>query len=335
MKEYGYSKRAILRMLSEDARTPITALAEYARCSRNTALSNLKLIEEEFGVRYVIEFNKEILGLSQRHILKIKYGSKPNLNEIVSLLAEDSTIQFAASTKGNFDLLIYAESDSGYKYMQWETALALKLAPYNPVIRPSQIIMTHVGFMPLSDKALQDIDLSKLGLDSIDKAILLLLNKNSRTGYSEISRKLNITEDKVRYRFRRITKSGVIKSFTIVMTKLSTYYNLAMFVNYRFALGTELRARKAREHYMSIDGDMPLINKFQFLAPSSGSYRFFILGCFESKNDSFINGVIKHKEVFKGDSPSISYAKIETIIKGYLPVRNVDIRKDYNIVKWE
>ncbi len=333
--EYSYTKKTLLRYLSEDARTSTTTLSKNAHCSRNTVVSNIKMLEKDFKIQYLIDFNKDKLGLSQKHILKIKFGSKPLINDIKNIVLNDNMIKFAAITKGDFDLILYAEGDSGYNYMKWETALiASKLSCYSPVVRPSQLAMTHIGFMPLTNEMLKDVNFSELGLDNTDRDIILILNTNSRISYSDIARILGITEDKVRYRFKRIKSSGIIDRFTIALTIPPTSYNLAIFVNYRFTSGTDKRAKKARANYINIDGNMPLINKFQFLAPISGSYRFFMLGCFDDKKDAYTNGILKHKEAFREDKPSISHAKIEQVIKGYIPVRNIDIAKDYKVVEW-
>ena len=106
-------------------------------------------------------------------------------------------------------------------------------------------------------------------------------------------------------------------------------------MNYQFAPGTERRAKNAREHYMSIDGELPVVNTFQFLAPISGSYRFFVIACFENSGDAIEKGINAHKIVFKEDKPQISSAVIRKVLKGYLPIRNTDVRKDYKVVKWE
>ncbi|MEM0148880.1 MAG: winged helix-turn-helix transcriptional regulator [Candidatus Micrarchaeaceae archaeon] len=335
MKEYDYSKRAVLRMLCEDARASITDIAKYARCSRSIASRYIKELEDEFGLRYTIDFKKDAIGLAYRYILWVKFATPPPKEKLIELLKEDYEVQFAAITDGDFDLLVEVESNDGRRYILWETALAYKLAAYRPSMHPSQIVMTHVGFIPVSNVLLNTIDLSNRGISERDKKIILVLNENSRLSYREIAKKTGINEDTVRYRMSKIMSSGIIQRLSAIVTRPPTDYNMAFFVTYRFAPGTEKRAARARKYYMEIDGEMPLVNTFQILAPTSGSERFFVISCFSSKEEAMEKGIEMHKAIFKGDEPRIVHAKIESVIKGFLPVRNVDVRKLYNVIKWE
>ncbi|MEM0094736.1 MAG: winged helix-turn-helix transcriptional regulator [Candidatus Micrarchaeaceae archaeon] len=335
MREYDYSKRAVLRMLCEDARASITDIAKYARCSRSIASRYIKELEDEFGLRYTIDFKKDAIGLAYRYILWIKFATPPPEEKLLEVLKEDYKVQFAATTAGDFDLLVEVESSEGSSYILWETALAYKLAEYRPSIHPSQIVMTHIGFIPISNDLLSTIDLSNQGISERDKKIILALNENSRSSYREIAKKTGINEDTVRYRMSKIMSSGIIQRLSAIVTKPPTEYNMAFFVTYRFAPGTEKRAAHARKYYMEIDGKMPLINTFQILAPTSGSERFFVISCFDSKEEAMEKGIKMHKVIFKGDEPKIVHAKIGSVLKGFLPIRNIDVRKLYNVIKWE
>lgn len=335
MKEYSYIKRALIRALSEDSRATVTELADAAKCSRHSALAILNAITKEFDIKYTIDFNKQKLNLIQNHVLKISLSKKPKIEDLKRLFENDLSSQLVLTTEGDFDLVVYANTNSGNHYMQWETALSLSLAEYKPVIRPSQIVTTHIGFIPLLNKTLETIDLSHLDINQLDKNILLLLNENSRMTFRAMAHALNESADTIRYRFRRLKAMNFIQKFSLIIRKSPLDYNYISFVNYKFATGTGRRAAVAREHYMSIDGGMPLINKFQLLAPLSGSYRFFAFGCFEDEKDFNENFVAIQKKAFKEDSPEISSARIKDVIKGDLPIRNIDVRKSYNVVKWE
>jgi len=335
MKEYGYTKRAVLRVLSEDARASISDISKTARCSRSVASKYVKELEEEFGLHYTIDFKKDAIGLTYRYILWVKFATKPPKEKLIELFKEDNMVQFAAFTDGDFDMVVEAETNTGKNYILWETALAYKLVEYRPSMHPSQIVMTHIGFIPISNSLLQTLDLSEHGLNDTDKKILLAMNENSRASYRDIAKKVGINEDTARYRISKIVSSGIVQRFSAIVTKPPTEYNITFFVTYRFAPGTEKRAAKARKYYMEVDGEMPLVNTFQILAPTSGSERFFVVACFNSKKEAIENGIEMHKEIFKGDDPKIIYAKIDDVLKGYLPIRNVDVRKLYNIIKWE
>jgi Lrp/AsnC family transcriptional regulator of lysine biosynthesis len=56
-------------------------------------------------------------------------------------------------------------------------------------------------------------------LDDIDNAILNILVKDSRTPYTTIARKVGLSEAGVRKRIDRLVKMGVIKRFTIEISR--------------------------------------------------------------------------------------------------------------------
>ncbi|MBU0532889.1 Lrp/AsnC family transcriptional regulator [Candidatus Micrarchaeota archaeon] len=64
-------------------------------------------------------------------------------------------------------------------------------------------------------------------VDNKDKLILDLLSKNSRISNVEIAKKLDLTEGAVRSRIKKLTKSGVIKKFTIEFSEAS-YFAVVM-----------------------------------------------------------------------------------------------------------
>lgn len=331
---YSYTKKMILRVLSENSRTSITELANQARCTRNTAVSNLKALEGRFGLRYTVEFEPRLLGMIQNHVVAVKTEKTPDEDFARSAFKDDNIAQLVTLTEGDFNLLIYASAISGNDYMQWETRLAVRLARYGAEVRPSQLVTEHTGFIPLLSSSLEKCDVRRFGIDDTDKKLLMLLNENSRTGYSEMARLTGVGEDKVRYRFEKICKSGVIRRFTTIMTKPPKEYNSFAMVNYSFSPGIDRRMKAAREYILNSDEELSVENTFQIVAPVSGSYRSFMLVCFDN-----VEGIDEfrrtYSEIFNNDTPRIISATVRKVIRGSLPLRALDVKKGYKIIKWE
>ena len=55
----------------------------------------------------------------------------------------------------------------------------------------------------------------RTSLDEIDMAIINILKENSRTPYTDIAKKVKMSEAAVRKRVDRLVKAGVIRRFTI------------------------------------------------------------------------------------------------------------------------
>lgn len=54
-------------------------------------------------------------------------------------------------------------------------------------------------------------------LDKIDKTILDILQKDARTPMAEISRAIKRSETAVRYRIKKLSESGIIRSFMAIL----------------------------------------------------------------------------------------------------------------------
>ncbi len=258
--EYSYTKKSILQSLSENSRVTVTELAKQARCTRNTVVSNLASLEKEFGLKYTVEFEQRLLGMDQNHIVTVKTDKGLNEDFVRSVFKEDKVAQLAIVTEGDFDLLVYALTASGEEYMRWETKLSVQLSKYGAEMRPSQLVTEHTGFVPLISSSLERVDFERFGFDDTDKRILTLLNDNSRMSYSEIARNMEIGEDKIKYKFGKICKTGIIKKFTAIMTKPPKKCNSAVMVNYCFSSGIDRRMKTAREYILESDRQLSIEN---------------------------------------------------------------------------
>lgn len=340
MREYSYIKRSLLRELSNDSRSTVTLLAKKLRCSRNTVVSNIKALEKEFGLKYTVQLNKEAVGLIQNRMFVIRFGQKPKMDDLKELV-DDPFIQFAAYTEGDFDMIVVRKVpanmvySSGEKYVHWGITIGVKLSKYEPHVEFVTPILTHVGFTPILNETINSLDLSTYGMDKTDKDIIMLLNENSRISYKQISRKLKMSVETVRYRFRALEKMKVIKSFTVLLTKPPTQYNMAFFVNYNVTSGILERFRKTRDYYMEAEGKLPLINTLQYLALTSGSNLFYGIACFEDEETAVNTIKEAHLDPEGKKDQTMIHAKIVNILKGYLPIRNVDLSKEFADIDWK
>jgi Lrp/AsnC family transcriptional regulator for asnA, asnC and gidA len=67
-------------------------------------------------------------------------------------------------------------------------------------------------------------------LDEIDKEILKVLQKNSRTPLREISKQVGLAESTVYERIKKLKERGIIKKFTIILDPESLGFHLLAFI---------------------------------------------------------------------------------------------------------
>lgn len=325
---YSHIKRALLRELSDDSRMSVTMLAKKLKCSRNTIISNMKALDHEFGLKYTLEFNN-VLPALQNQIWPVRFDVKPSLEELREIFKDDGQVRWVAKTEGDFDLLISVAATSSESYISWGMKTLNKLIKFKPEFEASHILTMHMGFMSLREEHINNIQLPNIKLDDLDKKILLLLNENSRMNYPAIAKKLKKDPELVRYRIKRFLRIKLIKRFTTLLAKPPPFYTMAFFMKLRFSPGFMHRYQEAYNYYLNADRKLPIVNKFQFFALTSGTYFLFCLGCFESEEMAVKEAIIAHKSIYKEDNPSLPFAKVTDVVKGYLPIRSMDFSKEY------
>ncbi len=334
MEIYSKTERIILSVLSADSRASITELAKTAKCSRVTVVKALNRLEKRLDIRYTLEIDESKLGGSERHIVVVKFGNKkPSEEFLTSFFKNDEYAQDVYALEGAFDLFIYARAGNPAKYIQWETYIASELAEYRPVIKPSEFVVAHIGFWPLNDSFVNDIS-SAIKLDKKDRQILVLLNQNSRMSIHEMAKKTGIEKGTVRYRLLRLQNSGVVKRFTIAIQNPPQQYKILHFSNYRFNKNINERMLELRRWYLTIDdGEFPVLGTFQIVAPISGSFRSFAFSLFYDQ-DNVSSSINNHKKIFQKDNIDIVYARVANVVKGMLPLRNLEIKANYTPIAW-
>ncbi len=325
------TNRLMLRYLSEDSRSTITKLSSVLNCSRPTVMKILEYLERNADLRYTLELDLSKKIPLERHLITVKFAVKPNAYDISELIKKDEYIHNAYATEGDFDLVLHAISRDPLEYIRWENRIVTELSQYKPVFKPSELIMTHFGFLPFNNGVK---DILKGIIKEKDNMLIEELNKNSRTSYAELSKLTGIDEETIRYRLFKLRESGIIKRFTTCVQKPRYPYNIMFFANYRFNKETAKHAEMARNSYIKAKAENELGSNYQLLAPLSGSYRFFAMANFESKEDAMKNAIRRHKFIFESENVEIKHARITSVMKGMMPYRNLDIQRNYTRIDW-
>jgi len=327
--EYSFKEKVILRKLSEDATASIEELASAAKCSRTTAYKILSALEEKYRIKYTVELDGDKLGITEKHLLIVKFKEKPGEEFLRGLFASDNYISDAYLCEGDFDLIIYATSNEPMHYIVWESRLPARLAEFEAKVYPSEVMLTHFGYFPLNP---EQISMAKL--NEKDKLILAELLRDSRQSITSMAKKLNIGRTTLAYRIYMLKKRGIIKRFTISVGKPHKPYILVFLANYTFTKDTPVRSIRMMNYYKSYDEQLPLLNTFQLLVPLSGSYRFFAVGLFEDEKDAMKHAIKAHQQIFEKENASIRKARIISVLKGSYPFRNLDMNAEYRRYHW-
>ena len=308
-------KYKLLRELYKNSRLSLRELAKASGVSHHVVKSILEKLEEEYKIVYTLELDEEKLGFAKGKLVTIKFGIKPELEEIKSMLLNDPFVQDLYLAEGDFDLLIYVAglNEEEFKIWQWNTRM--KLGKYKPLFRSSTISKTVVGFMPLKNKAISIAP----NLTEFEKKVLMILNENSRTKLSEIAAKTK-TKDigKIIYVIRKMRSLGIIKRFTALTQKpgktvISAYGGilspLENHKEYSYRFFTEATNEKQGQ----------IVSDYNYVADTVGYFDAFRICAFEKGEELAQRGPEMFRKIFADEQPIIEKAMLTDVLLGLWP----------------
>lgn len=228
----------LLTALSMNSRLNSSELAPLAGLSEKAAYLRTKALENDLGIGYILEINTEKLGYTN-YLLLVKFeGKAPAANDVKRAFANEPRIQFAAVTKGEYDLVAYLLDVDYVSAIDNFRALILKtgLAKYRAKWNLIPFAQTY-SFVPLRREFIEDVIRTKRwrrGREStspkqdeiLNREFIVLkeLNENSTESFSRIDRRYGLNRGTSRYAYSSLKAQGIIVRPTISITNLRMKY---------------------------------------------------------------------------------------------------------------
>jgi DNA-binding Lrp family transcriptional regulator len=235
----------LLTCLSMNARISMSEVGRIAGVPKQTAYSRVKALEEKLGIKYILETDMEKLGYLQ-YLILVKFEDKlPAYSELEAAIADDPGIQFAATIKGDFDLIMYVIAESYLKAHGNLVSLRSK-APFDRY--NARWILTYFAqvysFVPLRDIFIENVlkervwhrsrealRFDKTNLKHREYLLLKELNGNSIANFSAIDTKYGLSTGASRYAYKELSERGVIRRPTISITEAGIKYTGAILIS--------------------------------------------------------------------------------------------------------
>jgi DNA-binding Lrp family transcriptional regulator len=330
MTEISILSREILRELCTNSRVTITELADKYKVSRHAVKERITALEREFGILYTIEPNYIKFGFSALHVVRLKFSKMPKPAEAAQILSNSRIAQFAAITKGDFNMIVFAVAKNSVEYSQWEAALDLSFGKYGISVAQSEVNAPHLGFVPIDETAIE-----ASSIDPIYKKMISVLNKNSRISIRDLSKQMDSSEALTRYYFRELSKTKLVKRYTAVLTKSPLKYDILYFANYIVKSGIEKRIdNERRTMYWKPVQEFPVISEFQIMWGISGADRSFTWASYNNYEEGLEKSVKAHLSAYRIDEAKVIKATVENVVKGHIPIRNLDPKTNYEVTEW-
>lgn len=325
---YTLITRKILRMLSQDSRTPVTEIANKANVSRRTAKARIGGIEKALKVRYTLELDEEALGITNSHLIVARFPVAPDYDEVAGILRQSYIPQLAVRSKSGHELFIYANSPSHSEYTRWDKTTQSIFSKYGALWESSEAAHRQLGFFPLRNELLD-----RLKIAEKYKTTLKLLNRNSRISLRGISKATGMHFNTVAYNFKKLVGLGYIKKFTLTCVPPKELCLLAIFGKYALAEGFEADASKIRAVFKG-DEELSAFSRYPLILQLIGAYDYFDVGLFDNLGIGKSKFVAAYRTLLGRHLAKLAHRELSEAILGDLPIRSVDDSKEYNVIRW-
>ncbi|MFA4661894.1 Lrp/AsnC family transcriptional regulator [Pyrococcus kukulkanii] len=121
-------------------------------------------------------------------------------------------------------------------------------------------------------------------LDELDKKILGILLRDSRTSYREIAKELNVAVGTIYNRVKKLEDSGIIQGFTVKLNYEAIGYELTTII------GIKAQGKKIREIERVISKDRHVTCVYDV----TGEYDIIVIAKFRNREDMnrFVKSVL-------------------------------------------
>lgn len=325
---YSIELRKIIRKLSENSRASISEISKFAGISRKTASEKINRLQEAAGMAYTLSLNQRKLGFNSPHLVLVKFKEEPDWEEIKKILSKYYIPQVAFSVKGTYSMAVYANALSSREYAHWDKSMQILLSDYGVEWKASEVVHRQLGYFPIRNEAL-----SLINIKAKYKSLLLALNSNSRISFQELSKLTGMHFNTVAYNMGKLQSMGYIEEFTISMQPQKSVSIIPFFAKYNPMHGYEADSSEARKAFME-DDKYSFFNRYVLCVPLIGSYDFFTMGVFDNYKKGYENDVLYHQNVFRKHNVKMEYGEVQELLLGRLPLRSVDVQKEYKMLRW-
>ncbi len=254
--------RKILTSLSMNGRAHASAIAKKVGLSVSATEYRIGRLEHKYGIRYLAELNTHKLGFIQ-YVLFVKFSDvHPGIEEARTAASEEPKVQFAALTKGDYDMVMYILDENSETAMDTMVRLRMRspLKPYEAKWWLSPISLNY-GFIPLRDAFLEKLLKGRIWARSKETPrpgphqlmqrefdVIRALNSDGTKEFSEIDAENGLPSNTSRYTYLRLKdKVGMINRITITMDELPMKYLDIILLELKTGEAAGTRAEFLRE----------------------------------------------------------------------------------------
>jgi DNA-binding Lrp family transcriptional regulator len=214
--------RKILKELLLNSRIPIARLARKVGISREVAIYRISRLKKDIIKEFYTMIDTRRLGYDRYTcFIQLKGVTAEQEKEFLNYLTRHEAVTYMGPVIGKWNVVfdILAKDNDHLKDIMDDITknLANHLETYvlaGTLIAEEMFPTKIIGITSVQHAKKQPM-LEKYKIDKTDRKILQLLSNNSRMEYTDISEKLKMTANSIKYRIKNMEKAGIIQGYTI------------------------------------------------------------------------------------------------------------------------
>lgn len=231
----GRKDYAILKALDGNARSSLVELGRAARMSKSAVPNHIAKLEKKGYISgYYAVIDSSRLGyLSFRVYLKFVRTTPKVEGQMLSFLMKDKRVWWLGKLQGPFDagFVVWVPDLTDFRKFWMEILASFRPHIGKHVICP-YVRLRHFTLSNLGDRSEIPKEAGVAGggniveLDEVDGKVLKVISENARDTLIEIGKKSGLHPPVVKYRLKRMMKSGVIQGFRAGINAAKLGYSL-------------------------------------------------------------------------------------------------------------
>lgn len=226
--------KKILKLLESNSKIPVKQIAKEVRVSREVAAYRIKNLENKKIIKkFIAKINQSIFsGGAASVCIKLNYIDENRKNDIEKFFQEQRNINWFAELAGRYDytLTIFFKNtnDMGNAIDEINiflgkdlisTSFSIYLKEYK--FSRTQILEVNKN-LSVNDSLNTEIEFSHLKineykLDNNDLKIIKELSINSKQTFKEIGNKINLNDETIRQKIKKLENNKIVLGYTIVL----------------------------------------------------------------------------------------------------------------------
>lgn len=212
--------KRLLYELDKNARVPLSVIAKKLRVSKQVLLYRFERLQKEgYVTGFYTEINPAKLGLTM-YLIYFKFQHLENEQKLIEHLNKHPRVSYNVATQGRWDHSISIFARDIYDFKESYDAV---MTPFEKYVRQKLVtIMTNFSYQRAAyflGKREQEKEVIMSGpmshetLDDIDKKLLMILSEHARLPLVEITDKLCLAPNTVKFRMRQLESKGIVMGY--------------------------------------------------------------------------------------------------------------------------